>query len=117
MHLQCRKYGVVYSLFEVIHHWIPFLVDAFLTPSVKDHARPDKNVNIVNIIFSPCILPDTPEALVCGGGDNVGIIKGGGDHTSSNKARYVGHVCSRIVILGICRNYHLLQNHLQVAVR
>ena len=56
MHLQCRKYGVVYSLFEVVHHWIPFLVDAFLTPSVKDHARPDKNVNIVNIIFFPLHL-------------------------------------------------------------
>ena len=64
MHLQCRKYGVVYSLFEVVHHWIPFLVDAFLTPSVKDHARPDKNVNIVNIIFPPASYL-TPLRLLC----------------------------------------------------
>ena len=94
MYLQCGKYGIVYSLFQVIHHWIPFLVHAFLTPSVKDHARP---VNVVNKYVLSYTLPDTSEALVCGGGDDVGIVKGGRDHTSSNKTRYVGHVCSRII--------------------
>ena len=65
MHLQCRKYGVVYSLFEVIHHWIPFLVDAFLTPSVKDHARPDKNVKILSTLFFPPASYLTPLRLLC----------------------------------------------------
>ena len=42
MYLQCRKNSVVYSLLEVIHHWIAFLIHAFLTPAEKDHTRPGK---------------------------------------------------------------------------
>ena len=89
-HLQCRKHGIVDSLLEIVHNWVALLINSFLTTSVEDQARSDRKV--INSIREGYRAPYTPQALVSGGSNNVGIVKGGGDHSSSHQAGYVRHV-------------------------
>ena len=62
-------------------------------------------------------IPDTPETLVCGGCDNISIVKRGRDNSTGNQARYVSHVCSSSIRH---RNYQVhtesIQNHLQAVL-
>ena len=89
-HLQCRKHGIVDSLLEIVHNWVALFINSFLTTSVEDQAGSDRK--LINFIREGYRAPYTPQALVSGGSNNVGIVKGGGDHSSSHQAGYVRHV-------------------------
>ena len=89
-HLQCRKHGIVDSLLEIVHNWVALLINSFLTTSVEDQAGSDRK--LINFKKEGIRAPYTPQALVSGRSNNVGIVEGGGYHSSSHQAGYVRHV-------------------------
>ena len=89
-YLQCRKHGIVDSLLEIVHNWVSLLINSFLTTSVEDQAGSDRK--LINFKKEGIRAPYTPQALVSGRSNNVGIVEGGGYHSSSHQAGYVRHV-------------------------
>ena len=73
--LECWEHSIVNSRFIVIENWIASLVHTLLSPPEEDHAR-----------------PHSTQTFVCGGSDDICMVKRGGNDTPGHQTGYVGHV-------------------------
>mmetsp|Transcript_9007 Transcript_9007/g.11987 ORF Transcript_9007/g.11987 Transcript_9007/m.11987 type:complete len:214 (+) Transcript_9007:569-1210(+) len=73
--LQTRKDGKVDFIFQIIHDWIAFLVGTPLSLAIKDHGT-----------------PWTPQALVCGSRDYIGIGETRRNHFCRHEPRDMCHI-------------------------
>lgn len=112
--LQGGENGEVDPVLQVVQDFLPFLVHWAHPFAVEDEASPAENSHqwTKTFTFNGCTpfglsgshtlyLPRSSEGLVCGGSDQVGVVKGGGDSFGCHEATNVSHV-SKHVGVDIC---------------